>query len=95
VQKITLIKELILEEMEEILFQWTEYQQQQCAISLPTITTQATAKCFVENLNAIQPDKRVQSLTSTAECFQRLHSYHGYHSIQLIGKAVAAHLAAA
>ena len=94
-QKITLIKALILKEMEEILSQWTEHQQQQCAISLPTITIQATAKSFLENLNAIQPDKKVQFLTSTAGCFQRLQGHHGYHSLQLIGKAVAAHLAAA
>lgn len=93
--QITKIKVLILEKMEEILSQWTENQHQQCAISLSNITIQATAKSFLENLNAIQPDTKVQSFASTAGWFQHLQGYHGYHSLQLIGKVVAAHLPAA
>ena len=58
-QQTTQIKALILEKMEEILSQWTEHQHQQCAISLSTITIQTTAKSFLENLNAIQPGKKV------------------------------------
>jgi len=84
---------MILEKMEEILSHWTEHQHQQCAISLYTIITQATAKSFLENLNAIQPDTKVQFFASTAGWFQRLQGYHGYHSLQLIRKVVAAHLA--
>jgi len=87
---------MILQKMEELLSQWTEHQHQhqQCAISLCTITIQATAKSFLENVNAIQPDTKVKSFASTAGWFQRPQGYHGYHSLQLIGKAVAAHLAA-
>jgi hypothetical protein len=81
--------------MEEIPSQWTEHQHQQCAIYLSTITIQATAESFLVNLNAIQPDTKVQSYASTAGWFQRLQGYNGYHSLQLTGKAVAAHLAAA
>ena len=78
-----------------MLSQWTEHQHQQCAISLSTITIQTTAESFLENLNAIQPGKKVHSFASTAGWFQHLQGYHGYHSLQLISKAVAAHLAAA
>ena len=59
-QQITQIKVLILEKMEEMLSQWTKHQHQQCSISLATITSQATAKSSLENLNAIQPDTKVQ-----------------------------------
>jgi len=95
VQNIKQIKVLILEKMEEMLSLWTEHQHQQYAISLSNITIQATAKCFLENLNAIQLDTKVQSFLSTTGWFQRLQVYHGYHSLQLIVKAVAGHLAAA
>lgn len=66
---------MILEKMEEIPSQWTEIQHQQCAISLSNITIQATAKSL-ENLNAIQPDTKVQSFASTAGWCQCLQGYH-------------------
>jgi len=62
--------------MEEMLPHWAEHQHQQYAIPLSNITIQATAKSFLENLNAIQPDTKVKSFLSTAEWFQCLQGYH-------------------
>jgi len=76
VQHITQFKVLFLEKLEEMLSQWIEHQHEQYAIPLSNITIQATAKSFLENLNAIQPDTKVQSFLSTVGWFQCLKGYH-------------------
>jgi hypothetical protein len=66
--KITQIRPPIMEKLERMLAQWTEHQNQQ-AIPISTIIIQAKAKTLFENLNAVEPDPKVQSFAASAGWF--------------------------
>jgi hypothetical protein len=51
-------------------------------------------KFSFENLNATEPDPKVQSNAVCAEWFERFKGRHWFHNLKLRGKAVAAALVA-
>jgi hypothetical protein len=64
--KITQIRPPIMEKLERMFAQWTEHQNQQ-AITISTIIIQAKAKTLFENLNAVEPDPKVQSFAQVLD----------------------------
>jgi hypothetical protein len=68
--KITQIRPPIMEKLGRMLAQWIEHQNQQ-AIPISTIIIQAKAKTLFENLNAVEPDPKVQSFAASARWFER------------------------
>jgi hypothetical protein len=54
-----------------MLAQWIEHQQQ-CSFPLSTMITQAKVKGLFENLNAVEPDMKVQSFGASAGCMNVL-----------------------
>jgi hypothetical protein len=48
-----------------------------------------------QNLNAVEPDPKVQSFAANAGWFERFKRQHGFHNLKLTGEAAAADLFAA
>jgi hypothetical protein len=89
--KITRIRPPIVEKLERMLALWIEHQNQQ-AILISTIIIQAKAKTLFENLNAVEPDAKVQSFAASAGWFERFKRRHGFHNLKLTSEAAAADL---
>jgi hypothetical protein len=89
--KITQIRPPIMEKLEKTLAQWIEHQNQQ-VIPISTIIIQAKAKTLFENLNAVEPDPKVQSFVASAGWFERFKRRHGFHNLKLTSEAAAADL---
>jgi hypothetical protein len=68
--EITQIRAPIMEKLERMLAQWTECENQ-LAVSLSTLIIQAKEKSLFDDLNALDPDTKVQALAAGAGWFER------------------------
>jgi hypothetical protein len=80
---ITQIKAPIMEKLGRMLAQSIEHENQ-CAVPLSTLIFQAKAKGLFDNLNATDPDPKVQSFAASVGLFESFKVQHGFHNLKPI-----------